>query len=56
MKDRADIDHELFDRTGSIYTQPLDLGNFNEEFEKLGDDKPAEPVTGGTFAVVENEQ
>jgi len=48
------IDEELNDRTGSIYPLNSIFHHFDEEFQKLGEEKPATPVTGGTFAVVED--
>ena len=47
-----EIDHEQFDRTGSIYPQP---SIFDHMPEYLGEDKPAEKVTGGSFAIVESD-
>jgi len=34
---------------------PFIFDNFEENFEKLGDEKEAEPVTGGSFAVENND-
>ena len=35
--------------------KPSIFDHFEETFQKLGDDKPATNVTGGSFAVVEND-
>lgn len=48
------LDEERNDREGSIYPLNSIFHHFDEEFQKLGDDKPATNVTGGSFAVVED--
>ena len=54
MRDQIEQNEIDFDQKGSIY--PLDsiFYHFEEEFQKLGEEKPATNVTGGTFAVVED--
>ena len=51
MRDQIEQNEIDFDQNGSIYPQPSIFDHFEETFLKLGDDKPATNVTGGTFAV-----
>ena len=54
-RDQIEQNEIDFDQNGSIYPQPKSIfHHFDEEFQKLGDEKPETNVTGGTFAVVEN--
>ena len=51
MRDQVEQDEITQDQNGSIYPQPSIFDHFEETFLKRGDDKPATNVTGGTFAV-----